>query len=57
MIPGYGFDNIGDVLSMSSALLDRYMSVGRKIARTAVGDPTLKPGERLSSRAANPTGV
>ncbi|HTM13524.1 MAG TPA: DUF1592 domain-containing protein [Bryobacteraceae bacterium] len=44
---GYGFDNIGDVLSMSSALLDRYMSVGRKIARLAVGDPTLKPGEEI----------
>jgi len=44
---GYGFDNIGDVLSMSSALLDRYMSVGRKIARLAVGDPTLKPGEEV----------
>jgi mono/diheme cytochrome c family protein len=44
---GYGFDNIGDVLSMSSALLDRYMSMGRKIARLAVGDPTLKPGEEI----------
>ena len=44
---GYGFDNIGDVLSMSSALLDRYMSVGRRIARRAVGDPTLKPGEEI----------
>ncbi len=44
---GYGFDNIGDVLSTSSALLDRYMSVGRKIARLAVGDPALKPGEEI----------
>jgi len=44
---GYGFDNIGDVLSMSSALLDRYMSVGRKMARLAVGDPSLKPGEEI----------
>lgn len=42
---GYGFDNIGDVLSVSSALLDRYLSVGRKIARLAVGDPTIKPTE------------
>jgi len=42
---GYGFDNIGDVLSVSPALLDRYMSVGRRIARTAVGDLTLKPTE------------
>jgi len=42
---GYGFDNIGDVLSVSSALLDRYLSVARKVARLAVGDPTIKPTE------------
>jgi hypothetical protein len=42
---GYGFDNIGDVLSVSSSLLDRYLSVGRKIARMAVGDPAIKPSE------------
>jgi Protein of unknown function (DUF1592)/Protein of unknown function (DUF1588)/Protein of unknown function (DUF1585)/Protein of unknown function (DUF1587)/Protein of unknown function (DUF1595) len=44
---GYGFDNIGDVLSLSPALLDRYLSVGRKIARLAVGDPALKPTEEV----------
>jgi mono/diheme cytochrome c family protein len=44
---GYGFDNIGDVLSLSPALLDRYLSVGRKIARLAVGDPSLKPSEEV----------
>ncbi len=43
---GYGFDNIGDVLSVSSALLDRYLSVGRKIARLAVGDAAIKPSEQ-----------
>ena len=43
---GYGFDNIGDVLSVSPALLDRYMSVARKVSRLAVGDLTLKPGRR-----------
>jgi cytochrome c551/c552 len=42
---GYGFDNIGDVLSISPALLDRYLSVGRKISRLAMGDPTIKPVE------------
>ena len=42
---GYGFDNIGDVLSVSPALLDRYMSVARKVARQAVGDLSLKPAE------------
>ena len=40
---GYGFDNIGDVLSVSSTLLDQYISVGRKMARLIVGDVTLKP--------------
>ena len=27
---GYGFDNIGDVLSVSPALLDRYISVAKR---------------------------
>jgi len=44
---GYGFDNIGDVLSVSPALLDRYLSVGRKVARLAVGDPGMKPVEEV----------
>jgi len=44
---GYGFDNIGDVLSLSPALLDRYLSLSRKIARLAVGDPALKPSEEV----------
>jgi len=38
---GYGFDNIGDVLQVSPVLLERYLSVARKISRTAVGDPTI----------------
>jgi uncharacterized protein DUF1592/uncharacterized protein DUF1588/uncharacterized protein DUF1587/uncharacterized protein DUF1585/uncharacterized protein DUF1595/cytochrome c len=38
---GYGFDNIGDVLQVSPLLLERYLSVARKISRTAVGDPTI----------------
>jgi cytochrome c551/c552 len=42
---GYGFDNIGDVLSVSPALLDRYLSVARRISRLAIGDPTIKPVE------------
>ncbi len=40
---GYGFDNIGDVLSFSPALLERYMSAARRVSRTAVGDLTTKP--------------
>ena len=34
---GYGFDNIGDVLTVSPMLLERYMSAAGKIARLASG--------------------
>lgn len=42
---GYGFDNIGDVLSISPVLLERYITSARLISRLAVGDPTIKPSE------------
>ncbi|HEY2013847.1 MAG TPA: DUF1592 domain-containing protein [Bryobacteraceae bacterium] len=42
---GFGFDNIGDVLSMSPALLERYMSAAHLTSRLAVGDLTMKPSE------------
>ena len=42
---GYGFDNNGDVLSLSPTLLDSYLSAARKISRLAVGDLTMKPVE------------
>jgi cytochrome c551/c552 len=42
---GYGFDNVADVLSVSPALLERYMSAARKVSRRAVGDLTTKPAE------------
>jgi hypothetical protein len=35
---GYGFDNIGDVLQVSPVLLERYLSVARRVSRSAVGD-------------------
>ena len=35
---GYGFDNIGDVLTVSPYLLERYLSVASKISRLAIGD-------------------
>jgi len=38
---GYGFDNIGDVLSVSPFLMERYLATAAKIARTAVGDPSM----------------
>src|SRR4051812_8138560 len=38
---GYGFDNIGDVLTISPLLLERYLSAAGKISRLAVGDTTI----------------
>jgi hypothetical protein len=38
---GFGFDNIADVLSLSPALLERYMLAAWKISRLAVGDPEM----------------
>ena len=40
---GFGFDNIGDVLSISSGLVERYLIAAQKISRIAVGDPTIPP--------------
>ncbi|MDQ1472584.1 MAG: hypothetical protein QOJ99_4064, partial [Bryobacterales bacterium] len=40
---GYGFDNIGDVLSLSPILIERYMTMARTVARLAVGDTEIKP--------------
>jgi hypothetical protein len=39
----YGFDNNADVLSVSPALLERYLLAARKIARLATGDMTIRP--------------
>jgi len=39
---GYGFDNIGDVLTLSPALLDRYLLAATKISRLVVGDPKMR---------------
>jgi len=43
---GYGFDNVGSVLSVSPALLERYLSVSRLVSRVAVGDPATKAEEQ-----------
>ncbi len=41
---GYGFDNIGDVLSLSPVLMEKYLTAAEKIARTAVfGAEQMKP--------------
>ena len=42
---GFGFDNIGDVLTVSPVLLQQYLSAAEQIASRAVGaDPLPKPG-------------
>src|SRR5262249_17025655 len=51
---GYGFDNIADVLSMSPALLERYLSVAKMVSRLAVGDLNMKPGEERFSPLKDP---
>jgi mono/diheme cytochrome c family protein len=38
-----GFDNIADVLGVSPALLERYVSAAAKISRVAVGDTEISP--------------
>ena len=43
----YGFDNIGDVLTMSQPLLERYLSAAQRISRLAVGDPDAGVGEAI----------
>ena len=39
----FGFDNNADLLGLSPALLERYLSAAQHIARVAVGDPALRP--------------
>ena len=38
-----GFDNMADILSVSPALLERYIFAARKISRLAVGDMAVEP--------------
>ena len=38
----YGFDNIGDVLSVSTMLMERYLSAARKVTQLAIGDPAIR---------------
>jgi hypothetical protein len=37
----HGFDNAASVLSVSPALIERYLSAARRISRIAVGDPAI----------------
>jgi mono/diheme cytochrome c family protein len=38
-----GFDTNADALAVEPALLDRYLTAAARIARMAIGDPTLRP--------------
>ena len=41
---GYGFDNIADVLSLSPALMEKYLTSAERVARAAVfGPPSMQP--------------
>ena len=40
---GFGFDNNADLLNVSPALLERYVSAAHKVSRTAIGDARLRP--------------
>ena len=41
---GYGFDNIGDVLSLSPPLMEKYLATAEKVARTAIfGSKAMQP--------------
>ena len=39
----YGFDNVADVLSVTSGLLERYLLVAKKVSRLALGDASIRP--------------
>jgi hypothetical protein len=41
---GYGFDNIGDVLTISPLLMEKYMAAAEKVARLAVLAPEDRKG-------------
>ncbi len=57
---GYGFDNIGEVLTFSPLLMEKYMATGRRISRMALGTLKLsaaidkvKPPRGASAEAAD----
>ena len=40
---GYGFDNIGDVLTVSPLHIEKYVTAARRVSRLAVGTTTPRP--------------
>ena len=55
---GHGFDNMGDVQSLSSSLLERYLAAARAVmARAIVVDPPATPPvRRVAAQQLGPTG-
>jgi len=53
---GHGFDNIGDVLSLSPVLLERYLAAAETIMKRAVltGDPPKPPVRHVAARFLEP---
>jgi hypothetical protein len=43
----YGFDNIADVLSVSSTLMEQYVSAAGRVSALAVGSPDVAPGSEV----------
>ncbi len=43
---GYGFDNIGDVLSVSPVLMERYLNAAEAVAQRVIASPLPKPSDR-----------
>ncbi|MBM3215296.1 DUF1592 domain-containing protein [Candidatus Poribacteria bacterium] len=52
---GYGFDNIGDVLTLSPALMERYLAAAESIAfRAITPEPPPVPKRRINALHAEP---
>lgn len=50
---GYGFDNIGDVLSIPTVLLERYLAAANKIIDTALAKPEVVKSSKQTFRPQN----
>ncbi|MCA9211262.1 MAG: DUF1587 domain-containing protein, partial [Planctomycetales bacterium] len=54
---GHGFDNIGDVLTLSPVLMERYLAAAESIVRRAiVPNPPAPPKRAISGRYTEPAG-
>jgi hypothetical protein len=54
---GHGFDNIGDVLTLSDVLMERYLTAAEGIVEKAIAlDPPKSPDRGQSSRYLEPAG-